>query len=86
MASRTAAQAMRLVTSARPAFRNFQTSARKLQDVSPLPARKPMGAFRSGLVAPKAEDPLSQRWRKVSFSPWTFVTAADNGACEKDWV
>ena len=60
MASRTAGQAMRLLTS-RLAARSFTTSARRLQEVSPLPARKPMGAFRSGSVKSK-EAPLVQRW------------------------
>jgi len=56
MASRSfAPAAMRLVTSptvSLRAARGFQTSARRLQDATPLPARKPVGAFRGGLVAP----------------------------------
>ncbi|KAF4965376.1 hypothetical protein FSARC_6834 [Fusarium sarcochroum] len=31
------------------AARTFSTSARRMADAAPLPARKPMGAFRGGL-------------------------------------
>ncbi|CAK7242555.1 MAG: hypothetical protein STHCBS139747_004050 [Sporothrix thermara] len=31
------------------AARSFQTSARRLAEAAPLPARKPVGAFRGGL-------------------------------------
>ncbi|KAF4458552.1 lipo leucine-zipper domain-containing [Fusarium albosuccineum] len=31
------------------AARSFHTSARRMADAAPLPARKPMGAFRGGL-------------------------------------
>jgi outer membrane murein-binding lipoprotein Lpp len=31
------------------AARTFHTSARRMADATPLPARKPMGAFRGGL-------------------------------------
>ncbi|RMJ05282.1 hypothetical protein BHE90_015747 [Fusarium euwallaceae] len=31
------------------AARGFHTSARRMADAAPLPARKPMGAFRGGL-------------------------------------
>ncbi|KAH6961484.1 uncharacterized protein FTOL_10027 [Fusarium torulosum] len=31
------------------ATRTFSTSARRMADVTPLPARKPLGAFRGGL-------------------------------------
>ncbi|QPC75744.1 hypothetical protein HYE68_006496 [Fusarium pseudograminearum] len=31
------------------ASRTFSTSARRMADASPLPARKPLGAFRGGL-------------------------------------
>ncbi|KAF5026765.1 hypothetical protein F66182_1119 [Fusarium sp. NRRL 66182] len=31
------------------AARSFSTSARRMADATPLPARKPMGAFRGGL-------------------------------------
>ncbi|KAL4729849.1 hypothetical protein ACLX1H_001878 [Fusarium chlamydosporum] len=31
------------------ATRTFSTSARRMADASPLPARKPLGAFRGGL-------------------------------------
>ncbi|POR34253.1 Uncharacterized protein TPAR_05544 [Tolypocladium paradoxum] len=31
------------------AARTFHTSARRMADAAPLPARKPMGAFRGGL-------------------------------------
>ena len=73
MASRTAGQAMRLFTS-RPAARSFTTSARRLQEVSPLPARKPMGAFRSGSVKPKV-DPLVQRWCFFGTIPFVVASA-----------
>ncbi|KAK1769622.1 hypothetical protein QBC33DRAFT_531390 [Phialemonium atrogriseum] len=54
MASRILSSGARALTSGMPAVRmtrNFQTSARRLDAVaaSPLPARKPVGAFRGGL-------------------------------------
>ncbi|KAG0651114.1 hypothetical protein D0Z07_2419 [Hyphodiscus hymeniophilus] len=51
MASRVLAQAMR--TAAPPSAtlrtaRSFQTSSRMMADATPLPVRKPVGAFRGG--------------------------------------
>lgn len=54
MASRTLLAAMRLASanSFPTTVRSFQTSSRRLADTTPLPARKPVGAFRGGLVLP----------------------------------
>ncbi|OBT67573.1 hypothetical protein VE03_03838 [Pseudogymnoascus sp. 23342-1-I1] len=51
MASRAFAPVLRSVatTAAPRCARSFQTSARRAQDASPLPVRKPVGAFRGGL-------------------------------------
>ncbi|KAM5356223.1 hypothetical protein ACJ41O_002869 [Fusarium nematophilum] len=38
-----------LASSRALAQRSFHTSARRMADAAPLPARKPMGAFRGGL-------------------------------------
>ncbi|CAH0019440.1 unnamed protein product [Clonostachys rhizophaga] len=38
-----------LLPSARLAARTFHTSSRRMADAAPLPAKKPYGAFRSGL-------------------------------------
>ncbi len=57
MASRTFAPGMRTLSNASFALRatrNFQTSSRRLIDATaaaPLPARKPIGAFRGGYEA-----------------------------------
>ncbi|CAK7568536.1 MAG: hypothetical protein SEPTF4163_006529 [Sporothrix epigloea] len=48
--SRTTARATAVSLSASTsAARSFQTSARRLAEAAPLPARKPVGAFRGGL-------------------------------------
>ncbi|KAL1880802.1 hypothetical protein VTK73DRAFT_4972 [Phialemonium thermophilum] len=53
MSSRILASATRRLqartASAPKMLRTFQTSARRLDSASPLPARKPVGAFRGGL-------------------------------------
>ncbi|CAK7268950.1 hypothetical protein SEPCBS119000_003320 [Sporothrix epigloea] len=50
MLSRTAARtAAASLSASTPAARSFQTSARRLAEAAPLPARKPVGAFRGGL-------------------------------------
>ncbi|RSM16614.1 hypothetical protein CEP52_000355 [Fusarium oligoseptatum] len=36
------------------AARGFHTSARRMADAAPLPARKPMGAFRGGFLSGSA--------------------------------
>lgn len=51
MASRILAPAFRAISTPSTA-RSFQTSARRLADATPLPVRKPVGAFRGGLVCP----------------------------------
>jgi hypothetical protein len=51
MASRILAPAMRATTIPSASFRtarSFQTSSRRLAEAVPLPARKPVGAFRGG--------------------------------------
>ncbi|PSS23141.1 hypothetical protein M430DRAFT_33714 [Amorphotheca resinae ATCC 22711] len=53
MASRLLSPAMRAVCSPSAplrATRSFQTSSRRLADAAPLPARKPVGAFRGGIL------------------------------------
>lgn len=55
MASRILSAAMRLSSASapfRPATRSFQTSSRRYADAvaTPLPVRKPVGAFRGGSV------------------------------------
>jgi hypothetical protein len=47
MASRAFVPVLRALSS-RTSVRGFQSSARKLQDATPLPPRKPIGAFRGG--------------------------------------
>ncbi|CZR50604.1 uncharacterized protein PAC_00478 [Phialocephala subalpina] len=50
MASRILSPAMRATPSAAlRTTRSFQTSTRRLADATPLPVRKPVGAFRGGL-------------------------------------
>ncbi|KIN04838.1 hypothetical protein OIDMADRAFT_17722, partial [Oidiodendron maius Zn] len=52
MALRFLSHAMRTTSSPSATFRmarSFQTSSRRLADAAPLPAKKPVGAFRGGL-------------------------------------
>ncbi|KAG9233236.1 hypothetical protein BJ875DRAFT_464642 [Amylocarpus encephaloides] len=49
MASRLLSPAMRMRAFASPSLRSFHSSPRVLQDDTPLPVRKPVGAFRGGL-------------------------------------
>lgn len=50
MTSRSAFRALSPMASSLRATRSFQTSSRIMADSSPLPARRPVGAFRGGLV------------------------------------